>query len=273
MDWSPTLSPHRAFRESGSSDKPNQGFGQATDPNTNPFWFKVPPAPVNPAQRLRNPPKPSLLRSKPVEKGDIYFQPSTSATSGVMASKWDEAERRVSFAQPTFFPQQSFNDPRNSLADMLSQSFTLGKEDEDENGGTVGAREISRCRARTPNTESQLRYLPLLEAVILALLLASVMHIVPTKEPYSFHVSMAAIGSSTLVAFRLIISHIRHFSRSQSIPLTAIGGLVICIGELIASCYLGSQIWLNSDDVAYFLGASTCLIGMIAVQQVWVSIS
>ncbi|EQL03251.1 hypothetical protein OCS_01045 [Ophiocordyceps sinensis CO18] len=59
MDWSPITPRHRAFADGPSSIKGAGGLGQALaqDMSSNPFRYKVPAAPLNPARRLRNPPR------------------------------------------------------------------------------------------------------------------------------------------------------------------------------------------------------------------------
>ncbi|KAJ6782215.1 hypothetical protein PWT90_06721 [Aphanocladium album] len=75
MDWSPSQPQHRAFRSSPERKETARPFGQSPTQSdgVNPFWFKVPAAPVNPARQLRNPPNMPVLRKKPVEQDDVFF--------------------------------------------------------------------------------------------------------------------------------------------------------------------------------------------------------
>ncbi|GKT87564.1 integral inner nuclear membrane protein ima1 [Colletotrichum tofieldiae] len=139
MDWSPTQSKHRAFNDFGPPKAPNQVFGQPDPgPDSSPFWYKVPPAPITPAQKLRNGPK---ILAKPVEKKSIFSIGSPNA-SGASAPTDDEngGASKVAFAQPKFFAPSASNpsDPRSSLADLLNTSFTLSQDEpeEGENGET-----------------------------------------------------------------------------------------------------------------------------------------
>ncbi|KAL2175354.1 Ima1 N-terminal domain-containing protein [Thermothelomyces heterothallicus CBS 202.75] len=91
MDWSPTpssavvaaaaattttpttqppRSKYRAFNTQGGQ-RANQPFGSAPTSDekaaSKPFWYRVPPAPTTPAQRVFNPPNQPRLRPSPVE--------------------------------------------------------------------------------------------------------------------------------------------------------------------------------------------------------------
>ncbi|KAK4101972.1 hypothetical protein N658DRAFT_485819 [Parathielavia hyrcaniae] len=94
MDWSPTPTSHhpltatattpdaigaqpsqyRAFNTRGQ--RPTQPFGSApTEPRKGPFWYRVPPAPTTPAQRVFNPPNRPGLRPSSVEKAAHLSNP------------------------------------------------------------------------------------------------------------------------------------------------------------------------------------------------------
>uniref|UniRef100_A0A8H7TRI2 Uncharacterized protein n=1 Tax=Bionectria ochroleuca TaxID=29856 RepID=A0A8H7TRI2_BIOOC len=93
MDWTPTVesSPPRALQ--GSPTPAARGFGQGptsslrtfgqapTNTDSGAFWYKVPPAPLNPAHKLRNPPNQPALIAKPKETG------RTSSSAGLPPSE------------------------------------------------------------------------------------------------------------------------------------------------------------------------------------------
>ncbi|KAJ3566080.1 hypothetical protein NPX13_g7266 [Xylaria arbuscula] len=91
MDWSPSASQHRAF----SSYNPykikntNPRFNDTpTEPKPGPIWYKVPPAPTNPAQRSRNPPFASYY------SGESQRERKLLPVNGTTASQlWEQAPR------------------------------------------------------------------------------------------------------------------------------------------------------------------------------------
>ncbi|KAH8596452.1 Ima1 N-terminal domain-containing protein [Bisporella sp. PMI_857] len=123
MDWAPTptqaepVPQYRAFQHSQTSPRSGQLFGEApVAEQKGPFWYHVPPAPITPAQRLRNPPNQPRLRVTPTEAKGGLFQP-TSKIPTLQNSKPKEVE----FAQPKLFVKPKDDD----LADLMG-SFSLG---------------------------------------------------------------------------------------------------------------------------------------------------
>jgi hypothetical protein len=136
MDWSPTQSKHRAFSSYRTGQQASQGFGQApTEASRGHFWYRVPPAPTTPAQRIFNPPNQPRLRKNPVnrETEDISFRGS-QATLHDRGGDFDPSNqsRPVTFAETSFFPPTTPNDPRNSLSELFEAGFTLTPEQDED---------------------------------------------------------------------------------------------------------------------------------------------
>ncbi|KAK4157656.1 Ima1 N-terminal domain-containing protein [Chaetomidium leptoderma] len=137
MDWRSSSSKHRAFNTQGQ--RPSQPFGSApTEPRKGPFWYRVPPAPTTPAQRVFNPPNQPRLRASPVKfrrrrDGDV-----TSLTGGKDAEDGgQQQQQQVAFAEPSFFAnmvvgtgggEAGRSDPRNELSGMFGEGFKLDGE-------------------------------------------------------------------------------------------------------------------------------------------------
>lgn len=144
MDWSPTQSKHRAFSSFRPEGPGQQGFSQApTEAKKGHFWYRVPPAPTTPAQRLFNPPNQSRLRKISVARPEISFRGANDRTMREITSEPEattERSKPVTFAEPAFFPPMASNDPRNSLSDMFNEGFTLrpDREKQPEQRSWVG---------------------------------------------------------------------------------------------------------------------------------------
>ncbi|KAK4242205.1 hypothetical protein C8A03DRAFT_11593 [Achaetomium macrosporum] len=171
MDWSPTptsssssyftsdasglKSQYRAFNTQGQ--RQSQPFGSApTEPREKPFWYRVPPAPTTPAQRVFNPPNQPRLRPSPVDKQQQQQQVrfrgdgTTLARDGNnnslvgmgMGTGGASAEKKqVAFAEPSFFAdvvvgsERAKSDPRNELSSMFGKGFKLEEGRSKEGGG------------------------------------------------------------------------------------------------------------------------------------------
>ncbi|KAL1877596.1 hypothetical protein VTK73DRAFT_8505 [Phialemonium thermophilum] len=147
MDWSPTQSRYRAFTTYRKDGQSAQGFSQApVEPQKGPFWYRVPPAPTTPAQRIFNPPNQPRLRKNPVTPSQINFRGVTgqeTADDKLRASSHPttESSSSVTFAQPSFFPPIPQNDPRNTLSDLFTENLALTQDDDQmgHSGSWVGS--------------------------------------------------------------------------------------------------------------------------------------
>lgn len=138
MDWSPSQSQseHRAFAP--SSQRNADLFGQTpVASNTSPFWYKVPPAPITPAQRLRNPPNQPRLRVSSQEVKENFFNNVTRRNIASDLSSKDAAligipksRHEVEFAQPKFFPKAPPSEAGEALSDLLT-SFSLNSSEDE----------------------------------------------------------------------------------------------------------------------------------------------
>lgn len=153
-------SKYRAFNTIGQ--RSSQPFGSApVEPHKGAFWYKVPPAPTTPAQRLFNPlNRPGTLRSSPTAAGaaagkkqEIKFRgpEGTTLVREGYGSRDGEREAegvRVNFAEPSFFAEQVVRrergreDPRDGLTGLLGQGLTLDSRSggsEKEGGGWLSS--------------------------------------------------------------------------------------------------------------------------------------
>ncbi|KAK0674410.1 Ima1 N-terminal domain-containing protein [Cercophora samala] len=151
MEWEPAppeqqISSHRAFSTQGQ--RKAQPFGAApVEPKKGPFWYKVPPAPVTPAQRVFNPPNQPRLRPSPVQGQEIQFRGSGMPQQQLTGSQ--HYESAPEFPPATFFAQPGPDDPRNELTGMFSGSFSLEHESPKEEQKPQSTW-LGRLRNRTP---------------------------------------------------------------------------------------------------------------------------
>ncbi|KAK1983768.1 Ima1 N-terminal domain-containing protein [Colletotrichum cereale] len=270
MDWSPTQSKHRAFNDFGPPKAPNQVFGQPDPgPNSSPFWYKVPPAPITPAQRLRNGPK---ILAKPVEKRSIFSVGSPNASGrGAPADDETGGASKVAFAQPKFFAPSTSNpsDPRSSLADLLNTSFTLSQDDPEEEGedGETGNHNVGSANAGPLARTGGLRNNRLLDVFTLAIVLGAWLHATSASYPYSRDVMFGAMVLSMAIALHLTGDAIKDMRNERTPSWASIINTSLGIGELAMACHFALQIWGNPTPTSSVQGAS--VIGAMLAHEMW----
>ncbi|KAF5024242.1 hypothetical protein F66182_3674 [Fusarium sp. NRRL 66182] len=266
MDWTPTgsqsqpQSQYRALQNSPISNGPRRPFGEApVSAEKSPFWYKVPAAPTNPSQRLRNPPNAPILRSKPVEQESIFFRGAAKAHG-----RGESEERQVTFKSPSFFAPQESNDEASGLADLLSQSFTLGKE---HNSPVKPARGHSGRTSSADVSPGARQWDRLgIEFMALATMLIIWGLTAAVSTPFGREVQLALLSAAGTIALRVT----GEASRGGQTPSTAdLVGSILSVIELAAVCWLGWEVWQgNTDAGKYGVGILTAMLG----HQVWSSL-
>lgn len=267
MDWTPTESPipsqHRAFREAPLSNGPRPGFGESRVGNEqSPFWYKVPAAPTTPSQRLRNPPNAPVMRSKPVEQESIFFRGAAKA----QARRQQEDESDVSFKPPSFFAPQESNEEANSLADMLSQSFSLSQEVQQSD---ASARRPSGWIEEKPAVPIGPKMDKLgVEFMALAALLVVWGFTLAIHTPFRREVQLALLSAAGTIALRVTGEASKETKEEKGPSTATYVGSVLSVMELAAVCWLGWEVWQGTADAGkYGIGVLTVMLG----HQVWSS--
>lgn len=271
MDWSPTQSQsqHRAF-SSSISNGANRPFGESpTQPENSPFWYKVPPAPLAPAQRLRNPNMPVLI-SKPAEKENIFFRSREQAQK----QQRRESDHEVAFNQPRFFAPTRENDEANSLADMLSSSFTLSQEQEEEEGeeeqnGDVGAMHSATPRQRHPSqpTKADNASNPFaVDCIVIASLLFLWLLTVAFQMPFSRELRLSILAGAGSIALRVTGDTKRGMRDEQTPAAATYIGSALGVLSLTTVCWLGLEVWKDAEGAE---GYGAAVLGMMLGHQVW----
>ncbi|KAF9767031.1 hypothetical protein IL306_000456 [Fusarium sp. DS 682] len=262
MDWTPTesqtqpQSQYRAFQDTPLSNGTRRLFGEApVSTEQSPFWYKVPPAPTNPSHRLRNPPNAPILRSKPAQQESIFFRGAAKKKGGN-----EDDEREVSFKPPSFFAPQESNDEANGLADLLSQSFTLGKEQshEESSGGPMRRRgSNARVSPGTPQFDNLGVEFTALAALLVFWGLTAAVSI-----PFGREIQLALLSAVGIIALRVTGETSRE-TKDQHLPTTATYiSSALSVVELAAVCWLGWEVWQGNEDAGkYGVGLLTTMLG------------
>ncbi|POR35262.1 Integral inner nuclear membrane protein ima1 [Tolypocladium paradoxum] len=263
MDWSPVpVAPqHRAFANQPSPSKGANRLGQApTQPeSSNPFWYKVPAAPSNPARRLRNPPRAPERKQEPIEMNKALFKSRYRETSPKKGAS--ETTTGVEFRQPKFFASASGGDDASSLADLLSQSFSLSQEQDQEgdagaeNGGTRDGVQTRKKASSSANISSVRAVFRPVEPLILAGLLATWLVTLSIDIQHGWECQTAIMALAGIIALRGTGDTSEDVESSSPPGPAAYALSALGIAELAAVCWVVSEAWKGEMTEVGLYGA------------------
>lgn len=265
MDWSPSHpSPHRAFQASPQRPQTRGSFGEApTQANGNTFWYKVPPAPTNPAQRHRNPPNKPTLRKKMASE-DVFFSSAMkqNAASSVASDRAD-----VTFKNPSFFAKQE-TDEASSLADLLGQSFSLSQENDTD---ATSKKEKHSFWSTTKSSSSTEPARGNLKLVLLLVALLAWLAVSFVQLPYELYVQISVlVVAGTIALSSTSDGNSRSAAKAENGP--ALSDMVLAglgVIELSISCWLGWQLWSIQEDISVH---GIALLGGMIIHEAWKSV-
>ncbi|KAI0415102.1 hypothetical protein F5X98DRAFT_347429, partial [Xylaria grammica] len=276
MDWSPSASQHRAF----STYNPykvkniNPRFSDVpTEPKPGPLWYRVPPAPTNPAQRLRNPSMRPIIREAPKEKKESFFRPTRQdAVAFTNESQQDLAT--LSLAAPKFYAPEPKDDPRDGLLSLFENSFSLSPSPEEDRQGRrqnpqkTGASDFPIQGDTTIPNRTKTR---IAELVALIAALLSWVFALGSEEHYRQSVALASICVCLIVSIRLAadleVDHqIRgNTRRSVLTPSFSKVALVQVFAVILFMWKIWSGISVSPSSGTY----GNTLFGSIIIHQLW----
>ncbi|KND94329.1 Integral inner nuclear membrane protein ima1 [Tolypocladium ophioglossoides CBS 100239] len=273
MDWSPVpVAPqHRAFANQSSPSKGASMHGQAPthSESSNPFWYKVPAAPSNPARRLRNPPRAPEPKQEPAEANKALF--TSRHGEATQKKEAGEASSGVEFRQPKFFAPASGGDDASSLADLLNQSFSLSQEQDQEeqvgaeNGGIWDGMQSRKKKSPSPNSRSDGAGMRPVEPLVLAGLLATWLLTLFPDIPYGWECQTAIMAVAGIIALR-VTGETSEVVEPCSAPGPAVLVLsALGIAELAAVCWVASEAWKGETTDVGLYGAGV-LAAMLSHQ-------
>ncbi|KAK0107163.1 hypothetical protein ONS95_003869 [Cadophora gregata] len=124
MEWLPTVPQTSSFRVFTPPSQPQtaQKFNESpVGDKASPFWYKVPPAPITPAHRLRNPPNKPTFVSQQVKENFFTTKSSTSFSIHPERSRIDMKQ------QSLFVPEKP--SPEGDLLSGMMGSISISEGD------------------------------------------------------------------------------------------------------------------------------------------------
>ncbi|KAI1330700.1 hypothetical protein F5Y16DRAFT_362439 [Xylariaceae sp. FL0255] len=273
MDWSPSASQHRAF----SSYNPykikntNPRFSDTpTEDKSGPIWYKVPPAPTNPAQRQRNPTRP-IIRESPKEIKENFFQGTRTGRHVGFGSSSQDKTSGFDLAKPKFYAPEPKDDPRDGLSSMFANSFSLSPDPEGEEARVQHAR-----RQVDGHKEPEVEALPnrtttrVVELVFLFAALCGWIFALSSGEHFARSGALASVCAGLIVSVRLAADlEVDRHTKEQgplSIYRPSFAGLALL--QVVAVLFLMWSIWSGTTLRASGTYGNV-LFGGIITHQMW----
>lgn len=272
MDWSPSASQHRAF---GSYNpyrvkNTNPRFSDApTEPKSGPIWYKVPPAPTNPAQKLRNPPMRPIIRESPKEKNECFSQ-STGRQPLVLGSRSLENPIELNIAPPKFHAPQPKDDPRDGLSSMFADSFSISPSPEDRGGRSMPRRGKVDLQ-KGPNTVPNRIMTRVAELIALLAALCSWIFALGSEEHYARSIALASIVVCLMVSIRLAadleVDHQIRGGIRSSVFIPSLPNLALV--QIVVVILFMWKLWSGSASSVSPGVVGNTLFGGIIVHHMW----
>lgn len=265
MDWSPTQSRHRAFNTLGAAQGQTQRFGETpTEPKKGQFWYKVPPAPTNPAQRIFNPPNAPRIRTSPAGPSAPHFRGSQGQKLEVL-DKADEARKTIDFAEPSFFSQPQQADPRNTLSDLFGQRFSLSpsqrEAEQQHQAGTLASASTHFRSSRAP--------LRIAETMVLVICLAVWYHASSVQHQYVTHVSIGVLAVCIAILASINGDTLRDIGAGREVKWASAGAIIMGISEIYLATVFALELWTSGSECGTCNNQAGWLIGLMIMHQLW----
>ncbi|KAI1084017.1 Ima1 N-terminal domain-containing protein [Whalleya microplaca] len=276
MDWSPSASQHRAF----SSYNPykvkntNPRFSDAPlEPKSGPFWYKVPQAPISPAQKLRNPPMRPIIRESPKEKKENFFR-STARGPVEMGSSSQGSLSDIKFADPKFYAPEVKDDPRDSLSNMFASSFSISPSPDEEGlrNARTAANKYSPFKNGYDTDAIPNRSMTRIgEFVVLIGALCAWVLALGTEEQYGRPLALASICACLIVSIRLAADlQVDAYIRNGKPPSIFVASwATLGMAQVIAALALVWNIWSGSTAGISCGAYGNGLFATVIAHQMW----
>ncbi|KAI1780392.1 Ima1 N-terminal domain-containing protein [Hypoxylon cercidicola] len=275
MDWSPSASQHRAF----SSYNPykvkntNPRFSDTPiEPKPGPIWYKVPPAPITPARKLRNPPMRPIIRESPKEIKENFFQNGASAPVDVR-SKNQDGLADVKFAEPKFFAPEEKDDPRDGLSRMFATSFSISPDPDDEDVRNYRRKATGSLFTSRRDTAGTWNYRigRFVELLVLAGALGAWVVALGTKEQYGPSLALTSVIACLIVSMRLAADLQRDAQTREGKQPTifALSWANLGMVQVMLSLVLAWNVWSRSESEISSRTYGSAHFATVIIHQMW----
>ncbi|KAH8685536.1 Ima1 N-terminal domain-containing protein [Tricladium varicosporioides] len=287
MEWDPTPQPkYRAFaprpKDSAGSALvgfPGSGkFGQTpvTD-NPNPFWYKnLPPAPITPAHRLRNPPNQPRLNISPNEVKENLFNKATRGNSEPdnaisNANTNNNKYANFEFAQQRLFAgeQQRESPGHDDLADRMARGWSLN--DAEETVQPTLQEQLDQQEQQVLQRGWGINMYHLVLAIVLTIGFYVWGNYYNGRVKFSSNGTLAILVGCVCIGFRTILENTMWSDSGRSSAINLALGAVVGFFELAGSMYTILEVVFGRGELALCATLGRLLIGGMLLQELWLA--
>lgn len=267
MDWTPSQSTVSTFYPQISRRLPPQVSQPEPLPVAeHPFWFKVPPAPVTPAQKLRNPPNQPRLQPPSAERKENFFNDMTRRRPVVVQpGTINNVERHeMTLAQQRFFPEPA-SDPASGLSELMEKAWTLKSDIPDSDADGTGQSLVHKFSG-IASSDKNSRVI-----IILALGLAFCGWNLAYNKPSlpTPSILMGVMSVCLALSLRAISDHIVGDWLHSKPSFQSVMAVVTASVEGITAGVIMLEVWTGGSSKSECQSRGAILIGVMLLQELW----
>lgn len=268
MDWSPSGSQYRAFSNHNPYrvKNPNPRFSDMPiEAKPGPFWYKVPPAPTTPAQRIRNPPMKAIIKESPKEYPDNFFRNSpTRATLDLgSGSGFRSPEPSFTLRDPQFYAPGPKDDPRDGLSRLMG-SFSISPEPDEYAA-------FANMESTDPTELQNRSKIRMAELIFLLGAFWAWVTALGTQEAYGVTLAVGAVLGFLIVSVRLAADMLvdQRIRDGREPSVFRFSWANLGVAQVLIALVLVWKVWTGSgvrvEDGVY----GSAILGLMALHQVW----
>ncbi|KAK7920779.1 hypothetical protein PG985_008801 [Apiospora marii] len=275
MDWAPSGSQHRAFSTHNpfKVKNPNPRFSDAPiEDKPGPFWYKIPPAPTTPAQRVRNPPMKPIIRDSPKDVPENFFSTTRRGPVEIGSPARDLAQNNMVFRESSFHAPQAKDEATEGLSRLMG-SFSLSPEPESRRTGAPRYRtgvfgtpnQVSHSNGTLNNTRMRMAELIGLFVALWAWITA-----LQSQEEYAPTLALGAIIINLTMSVRLAIDLAEsQIQQGKTQALLRFSCVNLAALQVMAALVLLWRLWMDSSSTVMHGAYGSTLIGLTIIHHVW----
>ncbi|KAI9734745.1 MAG: hypothetical protein M1818_006732 [Claussenomyces sp. TS43310] len=266
MDWTPSVSTYTTFNPQISRQLPAKlSSPDSTVTAQQPFWFKVPPAPVTPAQKLRNPPNQPRLQLSSQERKENFFNDMTQRQPNFTRRglPLEEERREMNLAQQRFFPEPAA-DAALGLSEYMEKTFTLKSTTIDHDLTTNN------------NIASKIQSLPMkgkmihgIAIVMLAMIFGGWNMAYSNRSLPTYSITMGIMTICSGVSLKIICDYALTDWAKRNAGLRSALMITFAGVETAAAGFNMLEIWAGRGASSSCQSQGAILIGVMLVQEMW----
>ncbi|KAK7948592.1 uncharacterized protein PG986_009478 [Apiospora aurea] len=273
MDWAPSGSQHRAFSTHNpfKVKNPNPRFSDAPiEDKPGPFWYKIPPAPTTPAQRVRNPPMKPIIRDSPKDIPENFFSTTRRGPVDIGSPARNLEQNSMVFKESRFHAPQPKDEATEGLSRLMG-SFSLSPEPESRRfGAPRNKTNVFGAPNHVPHAPVNNSRVRMAELIILFGALWAWITALQSTEQYAPTLALGAIIINLAMSVRLAVDlGESQIQQGKTQALLRFSCVNLAALQILAAIVLLWGLWMDSNTTVAHGAYGSTLIGLTIIHHVW----